>query len=287
MRTIGASLLASIQTRSTTLALAMRVTREDGQIYGFTTHDVDASISGVTYSANPGLDATSIVSAAGLSVGNLELITLHDDTVFTTADIFSGTWRNAAFLIFRYDFNSLGDGTIPILAGTFGEVKIRQNTLVIELRDLRQYFKQGIGPVSSKTCRARLGDSQCTVVLGGSPSIYTVQGTITHVTSQSVLRDSARTEAADWFGEGSLQLTSGPNSGRRIKILEYATNGTFTLAQAFFSTVSVGNTYQAIAGCRKRREEDCITKFNNVLNFDGEPDRRGINNVTQAPTVDV
>jgi hypothetical protein len=47
--------------------------------------------------------------------------------------------------------------------------------------------------------------------------------------------------------------------------------------------MKVGDTYEAIAGCRKRFEEDCQTKWNNELNFGGEPHRRGVNVLTAAP----
>jgi uncharacterized phage protein (TIGR02218 family) len=287
MKTLPTNLATHIATRSTTLAMALKITREDGEIFGFTTHDISDVVSSITYSANPGLQATSIKITSGVAVGNLELTTLHDGTVFTTADILGGVWRNAAFTIFRYNFAALTDGIDTLLAGTFGEFEIRQNAVVIELRDLRQYLQQEVGDASSKTCRARLGDSRCGVVLTGSPNAFTVFGSVTSVTSNQVFRDSARAEAVNWFDEGELEFTSGPNTGLRAKVKSYAANGTFTLAIPLLGTVAIGHSFTAIAGCRKRREEDCRDKFNNVLNFVGEPDRKGIDNLTERPQGDV
>jgi hypothetical protein len=48
-------------------------------------------------------------------------------------------------------------------------------------------------------------------------------------------------------------------------------------------TIEVGDTFIPTVGCRKRLEEDCRDKFDNVLNFVGEPHRRGINNLTSRP----
>lgn len=291
MKTIPAALAAHYATRETTIATALKITRADAAVYGFTSHDVDAVIDGVTYSANPGLDASQIVTAAGGQVGNLELRTLHDGTTFTTAEILGGLWRNADFLIFRYNWASLSDGIDTLLAGTLGEVEIKQNMLVVELRDLRQYLQQPVGSASSKTCRYRLGSTDknagglCLKDVSGAP--FTVTGTLTSVTSNQVFRDSARAEAADYFGEGILTWTGGDNDGLSAKVRDYAANGTFTLALPMLVTVQVGDTYSVVAGCRKRLAEDCIAKFANVLNFGGEPHRPWLDDLTQSPVLDV
>ena len=279
MKTPPADFATHIATRETSLATALKITRSDEAVYGFTTHDVDDTISGVVYSANPGLMITDIVIAANAAVGNLELTTLHDGTLFTTADLIAKVWSNAAFEIFRYNWANIANGIDVLLTGTLGEPQLLQNTITIELRDLRQYLQQPIGEVSSKTCRARLGDAKCTKDL----TAFTYTGTLTHTTSNQVFRDSARGEAVNWFDEGEITFTSGPNTGRAAKVKSHAADGTFTLALPLLGTVAIGHTYSVIAGCRKRLSEDCATKFSNVLNFQAEPHRQGINDLTKSP----
>ena len=282
MKTLPTNLAAHVATRETTLATALKITRQPGTpqqaIYGFTTHDIDNVIDGVTYLANPGLNVTDIVIAANAAVGNLELTTLHDGTTFTEAEVLGGVWRNAAFVIFRYNWASLADGIDTLLAGTMGEFEIKQNSVVAELRDLRQYLQQAVGDASSKTCRARLGDSRCTKVL----TAFTYTGTLTGTTSNQVFRDSARAEAVNWFDEGEIEFLTGANAGLSAKVKSYAADGTFTLALPLLGTVAIGDTYSAVAGCRKRLEEDCRDKFDNVLFFVGEPHRKGINDLTKS-----
>jgi hypothetical protein len=48
--------------------------------------------------------------------------------------------------------------------------------------------------------------------------------------------------------------------------------GIFTLHLPMPYDIAVGDTYEAVPGCRKRRSEDCNIKFNNVVNFRGFPD---------------
>lgn len=291
MRSPPAAITTHYNTRKTTMAHAIKITRTDAVVYGFTEHDVDDTVSGQLYSSRPGLQISSIVIAAGLATGNLKLTTLHDGSVFTTAEIHGKVWSNAAWSIIRYNWASLSDGADTILSGTFGEVELGENEVEVELRDLRQYLQQPVGDVTSKTCRYRLGSTSanagglCLKSISGAP--WTVSGTLTGVTSNQVFQDTGRAEAADYFGEGQLTWTGGNNSGLTVKVKSFASGGTFTLSLPMLSTVQVGDTYTAVVGCRKRLEEDCRDKFANQLNFGGEPHAPGLNAITAAPGADV
>ena len=282
MKTLPTALATHIATRNTTLATALRITRQDGEVFAFTTHDIDDVVGGVIYRAKPGLAASDIVIAANAAVGNLQLTTLHDGTVFTTADVLGGRWRNAAFTIFRYNWASIGDGIDTLLSGTLGEFTLLRNSVTAELRDFRQYLQQAVGDASSITCRARLGDVRCTKGL----TAFTYTGAITGVTNGQTFADSGRTEAAQWFNEGEITFTSGDNNGLSAKIKTFA-GGVFTLAIPLILPVLVGDTYRAVAGCMKRIDEDCHAKYDNVVNFVGEPHRKGMNDLTAPPTIAV
>lgn len=282
MKTLPTNLATHVGLAATTLATALKVTRADATVYGFTSADQDATISSVLYKARPGLDVTSLALSAGLNVDNLELTTLDDGTVFTKADVLGGRWRGAAFVLFRYNWANVSDGIDTLMAGTFGDVELRRGMVVAELRGLQQHLQQPVGAVSSKTCRNRLGlnngiDSFCSVALGP----FTVTGSVTTATSAQVFTDSTKAQAAGYFDEGLLTWTSGGNAGLTVRIKTFA-SGVFTLALPMLGTVSVGHTYSAIAGCRKRLTEDCITKFNNVLQFNGEPHRPLTNDLTKT-----
>jgi len=283
MKTLPSALAAHIATRNTTLATALKITRADGAVFAFTTHDIDDLVGGVTYLAKPGLAASDIVIAANAAVGNLQLSTLHDGSVFTTADILGGKWRNAAFTIFRYNWASISDGIDTLLSGTLGEFTLLRNSVTAELRDFRQYLQQSVGDASSKTCRARLGDARCKKDV----TAFTYTGAITSVTNEQTFADSSRTEAAQWFNEGEIVFTSGNNNGLSAKIKTFAAGGHFGVAIPLVLPVLPGDTYRAVAGCMKRVDEDCHTKFNNVLNFVGEPHRKGMNDLTAPPSIAV
>ena len=279
---IDTDLLAHYQGSATTVAWAIKITRTDAEVFGWTSADKDATISSVDYLSAPGLDVASFATSAGLAVDNTEITILPDDAIITRADILAGRWDNAEYVLFRYNWADLTDGIEVRSVGNLGEVQPKSGAYVAELRGLQQYLQQPIGSASTKTCRARLGDSMCGVDLGP----WTETGTITGVTSKQVFTDSSRAEADDYFGEGLLTWTGGLNDGLTQKVKTYASD-TFTLALPMIFDVQVGDTYSVIAGCRKRVDEDCVTKFDNVLNFQGEPHRPTVDDLTSSPDVNV
>ena len=281
-KVVPAGLLSNYQSDSLTVAWAIKITRTDDEVYGWTSADRDATIDAVIYESAPGLSVASFASSAGLAVDNSELTVLADDTIITRADILAGRWNNAAYLLFKYDWTDVSAGKEVISAGFLGELHPRSGAYVAELRALQQYLQQPVGAASTKTCRARLGDAMCMVDLGG----WTETGTITGVTSKQVFTDSSRAEADDYFGEGILTWTAGLNTGLSQKVKTYASD-TFTLSLPMIFDVQIGDTYSVIAGCRKRLDEDCAAKFSNELNFQGEPHRPTVDELTSSPEVNV
>lgn len=289
MKVIPIALADHYKLGTTTLSQAIRVQREDGQVFAYTSAQRPALINGTKYLSS-GLTLTDVVTAADMSVGNMELSLYAsiNDPVFNQADVFGGLWKNARFEIFEYNRAAPDDGKLPIVSGTFGEITINADHYKVELRDWMQHLQQPIGEVSTKECRNRLGDDRCGVDL----TPFTVTGTITSVSSTQVFRDSARAEPDDWFGEGILTFLTGDCAGFSQKVKAYASDGTITLMLPMFSAVQVGDQYSMLAGCRKRHDRtlanptgvsDCYDKFGNVLRFRGEPHRPGVDKITSAP----
>ena len=285
MKTTSTALLTSPRRRR-----ALKITRTDGQVFAFTEGDVDAVIGGVTYSADQGLVITDIESAAGLAVGNLQLTTLDDGSLFTAADVAGRIWENAAWLIFVYDWATPDAEQEPILCGTVGEIERRQGSLLIELNDIRQYLQQAVGNVSTKTCRARFadhpqpnGNNRCQL----HAADWTVSATVTAVAdARRQFTAAALTQADDWFAEGIVTWTSGNLTGQSGKVRAFGA-GSVTLLLPTVANIAVGDTFEIIAGCRGRLDEDCATKFSNTLNFQAEAHRPTTDQLTATGTPDV
>ena len=283
MKTFTGPYTAHIAGDAIQRAHALRIERTDGTVFAFTSSDRDATIAGDTYLASQGLDATSLASAAGFAVDNLEITTLDDGTLFSHVDVLSGRWRDAEFLLFEYDPKAPADGTDPKMAGLVGEVTLNQGTVVVELLGLQTYLGQPVGNPSTKTCRANFADhprqngrNRC----GLTAATYTTTGTVTAVASNQAFTASALSGADDLYGEGIVTWTSGPNSGLSARIKTHGTGGVIGLSQPMISAIAIGNTFSIIQGCRKRFDEDCVAKFANGINFAGEPHRPTTDGVT-------
>lgn len=290
MKTIPIALAPQYTSGSSTLAFCLRIERGDGTVIAVTSLDKDLVVNGETYTAAHGLDVSALVYQVGLAVNNAELTVIPDDDEadVTQQDLLTGLYDGAEFELFQVNYLDTTDGRNTLLRGLLGEVpKIDRGQYTVEMRAWSQLLQQAIGIVTSKTCRARFGSdgSDRRPRCGIDASLFTVTGTITTATSRQIVVDSARTEADDWFAEGIFTPNSGANVGYSRRIRSYESD-TFTFDLAFPYAFAPGDTYSAVAGCRKRLE-DCRDKYDNVLNFQGEPHGRGIDVITASPRTDV
>lgn len=78
-----------------------------------------------------------------------------------------------------------------------------------------------------------------------------------------------------WFAGGVFTFNSGLNAGISMEIQEY-TPGIFILELPMPYEIVGDESYTAVVGCMKAKFQDCRDKFNNLVNFGGEPDTPGM-----------
>lgn len=277
-RTIA--LAAHQAAETTTIARCWRYTRNDGEIFTVTDHDVPIVFNGETYSAKDGVSPTSIAQEASPAVANSEVNGFLTPTGLTEEDIFAGLWDNAFVSIFEVNYNDLSMGAMALGSGNIGEVKAGRTAFNAEMRGLTQRLQKVVGRVYTAGCPWVFGSigsafvPACNIDLGP----LTATGTLTSATDLRTFADSSRGEASDYFGAGLLAFTSGPNEGVQMEIYSFAAGG-FVLHLPMPYTVSVGDTYSVTPGCRKRFTEDCRTKWANTNNFGGFPQVPGSDKV--------
>lgn len=259
MKTLPVGLAAHIAGGTTTLADLLKITRTDGTVFAFTSAANDVTISSVLYKSAQGLNISSLEASAGLNVDNLELSTLDDGTVFTKLDVLSGRWRNADFVISRYNWASPSDGVDVRMVGTIGEVRLHRGYVTAELRGLQQYLQQPIGSVSSKTCRARLGDAMCTKdltsftmtntigVVDSNQRFSPVQGGDAHYASVSLLLLLDGANGTNTFTDSSTNALVPTLSGAPVMSNASTKFGTTSLYLDGWFTGDDGLSYAANA----------------------------------------
>ena len=233
-----------------------------------TDHVRDLVIGANTYQTDSGYQFSGLASESDMSPGVLDLSGIADIAGIGYDQIVSGLFDGARVYAFATTWTAPTVDEEPLGVAILGKTTLKDNRYTIEMMMLVDALNQSVGNTYTAGCQKTFGGQEyagCAVDLAP----ITVTGTLTHTTSASVFRDSARTEAADYFGDGTLAFTSGDNAGLKpIKVKEYALDGTITLHEAMHYPVAVGDAYTLVPGCRKRLA-DCRDKWANVVNFGG------------------
>ena len=249
-----------------TSATCVRIECINGVTVRLTDYPYDLVMSNSTvYKTDYGYQPTAFTSSAAFSPSAIDIEGICAIGGVTRDQLASGVFDNARVYIFKCNFLSPVEDYEEIAAGFFGKTTLQDDAYRIEGMSLVDALNQSVGKVYQAACPRTFGDAGCTKSLAS----LTVSGTITSVTSSSVFRDSARTEAADWFGAGTIQFTTGNNAGLKpLEIKAYAADGTITLFETTYYPPLVNDEFDLIPGCRKR-EADCRDKYSNIINFFG------------------
>lgn len=275
MKTRSIALAAHQARETTSLTQCLRIERTDGLVVGVNMTSRSFDYLGETYSAREGVSPAAIESQADGAVQNTEVGGFLSEDFATEEEIIGGLWDNAFVTLFELNYRDLSMGDMPLMSGWLGQVSAGRTVFNAELRSLAQALQQQLGDVYQPMCRAKLGDSMCKVDI----EALRVTSTLTAVATRRTFTDSTRAEASDWFGAGVFRVLAGPYTGMEMEVHAFV-GGVYTLALPLPFDPTVGMAYSVIPGCRKRHERgglfpagisDCKDKFNNVINFQGEP----------------
>jgi uncharacterized phage protein (TIGR02218 family) len=227
---------------------------------------------GQVYAALHGWEETGLSATASMSPPALDFSGVLHAAGVTRDMLLSGVLDAARAYVFETDWRSPVEDDFPLIAALNGKLTLNDDAFTIEFMGLTDALGQALANPISPSCTLEFGGQEfggCHVDLGP----MTVTGTLTSVIDSYTVRDSARGEAADWFGAGTLEITSGDNAGLRpLDIVAYAADGTITVQDSPYYPLVGGESYTMIAGCRKRPAEDCRDKFANKDRFRGFED---------------
>lgn len=260
----------------TTLATCWRIVRADGFKIAFTDHDRTLEIENLTYKSVSGFNSTTIESKSNMSVDNMEIEGATLQSQITEYDLLAGLYDYATVEVFLVNYQDLTQGKLLLKRGHLGEVTLNKNMFHAEIRGLTQHLSQTIGSVYSPTCRAILGDKRCRVPL----EKFTINAEVSEVFGNNSFYAEILQQDADYFTGGEVSWISGANSGIKMEVKEFA-NSVVTLALPMSKLISVGDIFSVVAGCDKVKNT-CINKFNNIINFRGEPDVPGTDRLLET-----
>lgn len=280
------ALYAHLETGATTVCRAWTVRQRDGTLMGFTDHDRDLVVNGVTCRADTGMTARALQQTTGLSVDNSEAMGALSDAAIREADLLAGRFDGAEVRSYLVNWAASGDW-VEQFRGTFGEIVRAGGAFRAELRGLTEALNRPQGFAYQPGCSAVLGDGRCRFQ-ADTPG-YFAELAVETIEDGRLLGLSASVGFEDrWFEHGRLEVLTGDAAGlvgvvKNDRITEAGRR--IELWQSIGAPVARGDRFRVIAGCNKSANT-CRTKFANFLNFRGFPHVPGEDWLASYPVTD-
>jgi hypothetical protein len=153
----------------TTVAHCWKIVRKDGTILGFTDADIDITFddgdgNDVTYVSIVGHTTSAIVTATGLEVDNVEIMSFLSSDYISEADLMAGLYDGALLNIYLVNYKDLTQGYLILAGGwKFGEATLQDYQFKVQVESKTKLLEQKVGEIFSPTCRAEFGDGRCKV----------------------------------------------------------------------------------------------------------------------------
>lgn len=276
-----------------TRVYCVRLEALNGTVLRFAAHPTDLRMSNAeVYLTGTGYEFSGLSTTAGFSATSQDFTGFVSSAIgmLSREQVASGVWDNAKAYVFATSWFAPIEDEEPCAAFIFGKADLVDERYKIEFMGLVDALSQSVGYSYSPTCQnvfldRFLGEptklpwsrSSCTgprsAPDGPDYDTLLVTGTVTSVTDQYYIADSARTEVDDYFGAGAIRFITGANAGLKPLVIKaYSqTGGVIFTQEAWFYLPEVGDQYEMIPGCRKRLTEDCVGKWSNALNLRGHP----------------
>jgi len=257
----------------TYLAICWQILRADGVALGFTTHDRPIIVAGLRYDSAPGMVPSALVTSDDLEVDSMDIGGALTADAISGTDLIAGRYDGAAVAVFMVDWRHPDAGRQQLVRGEIGSVEAGSGAdsgFVAALRGPTAALAITAVETYSPECRAELGDGRCRVAMRGRFARLTVTG------GDGFLVNVALADALIGdFVDGGLRVLDGPAAGLTRQIVsadiiaDGAAGGAALSIDEPLALVS-GTRIQLWHGCDKRLAT-CASRFNNAINFRGEP----------------
>lgn len=245
-----------------TAATWWRIFRKDGVTLGFTTHDRDLWFDGVLHRAAPGMLPSAVRRTSGFEddPGDVEGALDHD--AVRAEDLAQGRYDGARVESGIVDWETHTGATL--YSGTIAGLRQEGGSFRAELSSAKARLAQDPVPLSSPACRAQFCGPGCG--LGAAAHSAIARVTAVDGDAGTVTLDLA--DAAP-YRHGALRWLDGPATGLTARILD-TDGGVLTLADRLDPSLGQGLRVRLREGC-DRTVATCSARFDNALNFRGEP----------------
>lgn len=279
MKEISAALQSHLDGELTALAELIKITRDDGNVIAFTTHDADIECDDVIYTADGSYSGDRLRQDVNLKANDYDIAGLLGSAKITKEDLETGLYDHSRIDVSMCNWRDLSQGVVRIRRGWLGEVIFSDGQFMATLRGLQDLLSRRVGQTYTPECRYDLGEARCGVALDE----LAVAGSVTSISDKSVFMDDTRSEESGFFNDAKLTWTSGLNSGLSVEVNGWdLSSKRFRLWLPVPHEITVGDMYIVAPGCDKRFTT-CKARFNNVANYGGFPHLPGLSKILLYP----
>jgi uncharacterized phage protein (TIGR02218 family) len=220
----------------------------------------------MTYKSCSGLDLLGTKQYGDVTENDVNIVGFLNSDDINEHDITDGLFDNAEIDIFLVNKDFLDGEKIYLAKGYFRDIQFVDNKFYVNIEGMLTLLKKSITENYSPLCRASFCDMRCKL----NRTNYITSASVSSVNSRtSFFSNDLVNFEKNYFKYGSITFRNGKNADRVVEVKEN-NNGTVILGNAPDYDMEVGDNFEIIAGCDKTIET-CALKFNNNINFRGEP----------------
>lgn len=256
------------------VAMYWRIYRLDGVTLGLTSHDRTLYFEGISHLAAPGIAPSAIRKSIGLAEESAEVAGALSHGSITKRDLSAGLFDNASVEIGAVNWETLENA--PLYSGKIGDVTEGAQDFSASLRSAKQALERDLVSYTSPTCRAQF----CGLGCGLSSNRFTGTAQIDSVDLD--MNSVSGTElSASLYLSGSIVPMEGPQTGVTFAVVAQE-SGALVLDKPIYPDTTAGMKVRVRQGC-DHTHATCHGRFDNAINFRGEPYLPGNDLLTRYP----
>lgn len=266
---------ATSEDRLDTSAFFWRIERRDGVALGFTSHERDLLLDGLLLRAAPGIRPAALRSTTDVLGDDAQMDGALTHDAISARDLAVGRFDGAAVAVGTIDWQIGAAQTL--FRGTIGQTEAVDGGFSAQLRSLKSALDFDPVPRTSPGCRARFCGPGCNL----SPARFRRVASVSMLDHTSNSAGFEGIEASN-FVFGDLRWIDGFATGLRHAIIAQD-DGMLVLDGAIPQGVGPGTRAELREGC-DRTIATCAARFDNAVNFRGEPFLPGNDLVARYPS---
>jgi uncharacterized phage protein (TIGR02218 family) len=271
MLTIPPNLQSLLDQKLHRYTVCWKITRKDGLVYRFTDHNTDLTFDNELYRAVGGFKASARQKQMNLKTANMDIVGVLDSSAITTEDLRTGRFREAEIREFIIDWMYPWSGAFVTAVYWIDELTFDGLVWEARIQGMAKWLRQQRGRVFTRNCRHELGDAICQVNVASFQQSGTVLSVDANSPRSLFYHDVLETN--NYFSNGFITWTSGPNNNLGWEIKAYDATGRMRLHMDTFYDIAIGHTFTIIPGCAKTP--------GNCRGVDGPDDKPWANNIVR------